>query len=479
MTGYNSPENSIEALQAGAFWYLEKPFEHDRLDVIRQLVAQAIEHGRLKTENRHLQRQLRSRHKFDSIIGKSAALQKVLGLVEKVASTESTVLITGESGTGKELIARAVHYNSPRANRMLVTVNCGAIPGELLESELFGHVRGAFTSAITNRDGRFTIADGGTIFLDEIGDMSPDLQVKLLRLLQDGTFEPVGSSKTVAVDVRVVAATNQDLDAAIAEKRFREDLYYRLNVLHIELPPLRRRREDIPLLVEAFIEDATRRHDRSFEGISPEAMEILQAYYWPGNIRELQNLVESMVVLAPGRVVLPKDIPSGVRGETTAGGALIPVGLGSAQAMEPSTDPAYRPELEFVFRTLVDLRMDVDDLRQEFDSYRDGGPTGTSPVASFPSEPGKVEISVRQPVGRMQEGSWEAGEHVESVEVEEVGRPVVYRSGSTMEDMEREVIAAALEEVQGNRRKAAQMLAIGERTLYRKIKKFGLDEETE
>jgi len=186
-----------------------------------------------------------------------------------------------------------------------------------------------------------------------------------------------------------------------------------------------------------------------------------------------------MVVLAPGREVLPKDIPSDVRGETTPGGALIPVGLGSAQAVEPSTDPGYRPELEFVFRTLVDLRMDVDDLRQEFDSYRDGGPTGTSPAASFPSEPGKVEISVRQPVGTMQEGSWETGEHVESVEVEEVGRPVVYRSGSTMEDMEREVIAAALEEVKGNRRKAAQMLAIGERTLYRKIKKFGLDEETD
>ena len=184
MTGYNTPENSIEALQAGAFWYLEKPFEQDRLDVVRRLVAQAIEHGHLKSENRLLQRQLRSRHKFDSIIGKSDSLARTLSIVEKVADTESTVLITGESGTGKELVARALHFNSRRAERMLVTVNCGAIPEELLESELFGHVKGAFTNAITHRDGRFTVAHGGSIFLDEIGDMSPNLQVKLLRVLQ-------------------------------------------------------------------------------------------------------------------------------------------------------------------------------------------------------------------------------------------------------------------------------------------------------
>jgi transcriptional regulator with GAF, ATPase, and Fis domain len=206
-------------MRAGAFWYLEKPFEQERLDVIRRLVEQAIEHGRLKTENRELQSQLRTKYKFENIIGKSAALQSVLNTVEKVADTVSTVLITGESGTGKELIARALHFNSRRANRMLVTVNCGAIPEELLESELFGHVKGAFTNASSNREGRFTAADGGTIFLDEIGDMSSNLQVKLLRVLQSKTFEPVGSSKTVQVDVRVIAATNQNLEQAIEEKR--------------------------------------------------------------------------------------------------------------------------------------------------------------------------------------------------------------------------------------------------------------------
>ena len=413
------------------------------------------------------------------IVGETDAMKEVLERVVQFAPVSSTVLITGESGTGKELVARGIHHLSSRRHNPFIAVNVAALSDTLLESELFGHEKGSFTGAIDSRRGLFELADRGTVFLDEIGDMPLATQTKVLRVLEQREFHRVGGEELIRVDIRLVTATNQDLKRLVATGRFRKDLYYRLNVLHIELPPLRRRREDIPLLVEAFIEDATRRHDRSFEGISPEAMELLQAYYWPGNIRELQNLVESMVVLAPGRVVLPKDIPSEVRGETTAGGALIPVGLGSAQAMEPSTDPAYRPELEFVFRTLVDLRMDVDDLRQEFDSYRDGGPTGTSPVASFPSEPGKVEISVRQPVGRMQEGSWETGEHVESVEVEEVGRPVVYRSGSTMEDMEREVIAAALEEVQGNRRKAAQMLAIGERTLYRKIKKFGLDEETD
>ena len=209
VTGHGGIEQSIAALRAGAYWYLEKPFDQVHLDLVRRLVDQAIEHGRLRSENRILQNHLRSRYRFDSIIGQSETLRGVLEIVAKVADTDSTVLITGESGTGKELIAKAIHYNSPRAGRVLVTVNCGAIPEELLESELFGHVRGAFTNAIQHRQGRFSAADGGTIFLDEIGDMSSNLQVKLLRVLQDGSFEPVGSSKPQSVDVRVIAATNQ------------------------------------------------------------------------------------------------------------------------------------------------------------------------------------------------------------------------------------------------------------------------------
>ena len=254
VTGYGSAENSVEALKAGAYWYLEKPFDQGHLDVVRRLVEQAIEHGRLKSENRILQSQLQSRYRFENIIGDSASLRGVLDIVAKVAESGSTVLITGESGTGKELIAKAIHFNSARSDRMFVTVNCGAIPEELLESELFGHVRGAFTNAISNREGRFSLANEGTIFLDEIGDMSPTLQVKLLRVLQDRSFEPVGSSKTLRVDVRVIAATNQDLEDAIRERRFREDLFYRLNVIPIEVPPLRERRDDILLLAEHFLE---------------------------------------------------------------------------------------------------------------------------------------------------------------------------------------------------------------------------------
>jgi len=309
ITGYGSPESSVDALRAGAFWYLEKPFEQGHLDVVRRLAEQAIEHGRLKHENRLLQNQLETRHHFDSIIGDSHALRRVLEIVERVAATDSTVLVTGESGTGKELIARAIHYNSPRASRMMVTVNCGAIPEELLEAELFGHVRGAFTNAVSHREGRFAMADGGTIFLDEIGDMSMNLQVKLLRVLQERTFEPVGSSKTQNVDVRVIAATHQRLAQLIEEKRFREDLYYRLNVIPVEVPPLRERREDIPALVVHFLEAHAEKNGMSIKGISPEAIEMLCRQPWPGNVREVENLMERMVILRREGEIGTEDLP--------------------------------------------------------------------------------------------------------------------------------------------------------------------------
>ena len=321
VTGYGSAENSVEALRAGAFWYLEKPLESAQHDVLRRLVDQAIEHSRLKTENRLLQRQLHSRYRFENIVGASPALRCVLDVVEKISDTDSTVLITGESGTGKELVARALHYNSRRADRMFVTVNCGAIPEELLESELFGHVRGAFTNAVSHREGRFALADGGTIFLDEIGDMSPSLQVKLLRVLQDRTFEPVGSSRTQRVDVRVIAATNQDLEEAIRERRFREDLYYRLNVIPIETPPLRARREDVPLLARHFLEVLA--HDKGVRcTLSEAALARLVGHDWPGNVRELENLVERLVVLKGGGEIDSDDLPSGLgsRSGRTAGG---------------------------------------------------------------------------------------------------------------------------------------------------------------
>ncbi len=313
ITGHGSPESSVEALKAGAYWYLEKPFDQGHLDVVRRLVEQAIEHGRLKSENRMLQGQLRSRYRFENIIGTSAALRGVLETVSKVAASDSTVLITGESGTGKELVARAIHFNNKRADKMFVTVNCGAIPEELLESELFGHVRGAFTNAVANREGRFSVAHEGTIFLDEIGDMSPTLQVKLLRVLQDRTFEPVGSSKTQSVDVRVIAATNQNLDEAIAQRRFREDLYYRLNVIPIVVPPLRDRRDDIPLLAQHFLNLANEgRGERAVE-FSDEVIARLAEFDWPGNVRELENLVERMVTLCSGREIVASDLPKSLQ----------------------------------------------------------------------------------------------------------------------------------------------------------------------
>jgi DNA-binding NtrC family response regulator len=309
ITGYGGAEASLEALRAGAYWFLEKPVEPAHHDVLRRLAAQAIEHGRLKTENRLLQRQLHGRYHHENLIGASPALRSVLDVVERVADTDSTVLITGESGTGKEMIARALHWSSRRAERMFVTVNCGAIPEELLESELFGHVRGAFTNAVSHREGRFALAHGGTIFLDEIGDMSPALQVKLLRVLQDRTFEPVGSSHSVKVDVRVIAATNQKLDVAIREKRFREDLFYRLNVIPIELPPLRERRDDVPLLAAHFLRQAAEEKKLGPCTLAPDALEALMRHDWPGNVRELENLIERIVVLRGQGEVTARDLP--------------------------------------------------------------------------------------------------------------------------------------------------------------------------
>lgn len=244
-----------------------------------------------------------------NFVGQSKVMQEVFELIESVADSDSTILIFGESGTGKELVAQAIHEQSPRAKNYFVPVNCGAIPHELLESEFFGHVKGAFTGATCKRDGRFKIADGGTIFLDEIGNMSPSLQVKILRVLQDKSFEPVGSTKTEHVDVRVIAATNIELEAAVREGRFREDLYYRLHVIPIQLPPLRERREDIPLLVDYFIKQYNQEKSRNIGGILPEALQVLCRYDWPGNVRECQNVIQRLVVLKREGVIQLEDLP--------------------------------------------------------------------------------------------------------------------------------------------------------------------------
>jgi len=310
LTGHASIETAVEATRKGAFHFVTKPCN---LEEILTLVDRALSHSQLTKENHQLRTALHSKYQFENIIGQSELIMEVLNLIERVAQSDSTILITGESGTGKELIAKALHYNSLRANEPFVPINCGAIPAELLESELFGHVKGAFTGAIANRTGRFEMAEDGTLFLDEIGDMSPSLQVKLLRVLQERRFEPVGGTKTITSNVRVIAATNLDLEEAVADGRFREDLFYRLNVIPIRVPSLRERRTDIPLLMHHFIERFNRLRGRNLQGVSPDGMALLCQYNWPGNIRELENLVERLAILKGTGIIDVADLPEKYR----------------------------------------------------------------------------------------------------------------------------------------------------------------------
>lgn len=306
MTGFGTINNAVRAMKAGAFDFLTKPFEPGTVAV---LVSKALEVQRLRQENHLLRKAVRDQYKLEHLIGTSEPMRHVLEFVEKVADSDSTVLIQGESGTGKELVARMLHFNSFRKDRPLVPVNCGAIPENLLESELFGHEKGAFTGAAHTRMGRFELAHGGTIFLDEIAEMSLALQVKLLRVLQERSFERVGGTRTIHVDVRIIAATNQDLEVAVQEKRFRQDLYHRLNVIPITIPPLRERRSDIPLLVTHFLAIFNRTKQTNIAGCEPDAMTRLMEYGWPGNIRELENMIERLVVLKKSGTIAVADLP--------------------------------------------------------------------------------------------------------------------------------------------------------------------------
>jgi DNA-binding NtrC family response regulator len=302
MTAHATIESAIEAMKLGAFDYLQKPFDVDELLVV---VNRALDHQRLRTEHRYLISERDAEFNHYGIVGRSRRMQEVIRTAEVVARSKSTILITGETGTGKEMVARAIHYHSGQREMPLIKVNCAAIPETLLESELFGHVRGAFTGATTSKKGKFALADGGTIFLDEIGTMSPALQAKFLRVLQEREFEPLGSERTLKVDVRVIAATNRDLRQMVADGRFQEDLYYRLNVIPIHIPPLRERPDDIPVLIEHFIEKHAQRAGKRIDGVAAGVMEALQASDWPGNVRELENTIERAVVLSPGRVITP------------------------------------------------------------------------------------------------------------------------------------------------------------------------------
>jgi len=415
------PDAKTLARELGLTGFLVKPVEGAE---VAATVRRLIERRRLQERT--------------GIIGESPAIQEVLVKIEQMAPVSSTVLIEGESGTGKELVARAIHDLSPRRGKAFIAVNCAALPDTLLESELFGHEKGAFTGAAERRLGRFELSDGGTIFLDEVGECPPATQVKLLRVLEDRTFFRVGGTQPIQVDVRVIAASNRTLKEAVGLGDFRDDLFYRLNVLAIYLPPLRERRADIPMLVRRFIAEFAAAHTRQFHGITPEALQILVDADWPGNVRQLRNLIESMVVLAPEGEIRAADIPTDIRDR----GRGLPVRVAGGTRDVPGK------ELEFIFRTLVELKLQVEELRRRLEDH-----------------PQRVEVI-------------EVGSHgappLGAITAEESADPIVYRRGMTMAEVERAAIEAALKETRGNRRKAAEVLGIGERTLYRKLKEYQL-----
>ena len=346
ITGNASAETAVEAMKEGAFDYVTKPFNFEKLKL---QVSKALEKSQLLAENQYLRQQLHGRYRFDNIIGSSLPMQKVFTRMEKVAATDSTILILGASGTGKELVAKAIHYNSHRCDKPFVAINCGAIPADLLESELFGHIKGAFTSAIADKPGKFEVANGGTIFLDEIGNMPLQLQMKLLRVLQEYEFERVGSTNKIRMNVRVISATNADITKAINNGNFREDLYYRLNVIPINLPSLNERRGDIPLLARHFLEKICKEMNRPLMHISKESLQALEAYHWPGNVREMENVIERTVALSDNENIEPEDLPPNIVQVETSQPQL------SAKLPENGTDmPAVIADIE---RQMISLAM--------------------------------------------------------------------------------------------------------------------------
>lgn len=444
---------------------IEKPFDANELSVVARRLL--------------LREQLVGR---TNIIGRSDAIKEVLERVAQYAPVHSTVLIEGESGTGKELVARAIHDLSPRAGKPFIAVNCAAITDTLLESELFGHEKGAFTGATSLRKGRFELANRGTLFLDEVGEMPHATQVKLLRVLEEREFLRVGGSVPIQVDARVIAATNKQLEAAVRQGEFRRDLYYRLNVLHIRIPPLRERREDIPLLIQHFVQDFCRENNRSFVGIDEDAMAILVNYDWPGNVRELRNLIESMLVLTPGSKVRSQDIPREIY-DRAAPQRLLPVTLPDHEDEEGDESSARRIEalLGYFYR---DLKNELDDLRRQTAALRDH----LLSESRRPAWLGDVEVEMEargetgyprgdsQPDG-VRGDDWGADmteTTLERPEPDPDTSELGFRVGESLPQLEKLAIARTLEAVGGNRRQAARILDIGERTLYRKLKEYGL-----
>jgi DNA-binding NtrC family response regulator len=339
VTAYGTIKQAVEALKEGAMDYVVKPFDVEELKII---VSQGLERGRLKQENILLKKQLREKYGFDNIIGKSKRMMEIFSLIEKVAATDSTVLIEGESGTGKELAARAIHLISRHQEKPFVSLNCGAVPESLLESELFGHMKGSFTGAIADKKGMFEVAEGGVLFLDEVGEMSPMTQVKLLRALQDKKIRRVGGTEEISVDVRIIAATNQDLKRKIEEGKFRKDLFYRLKVLSLVMPPLRKRKEDLPLLVSHFIKKYCQEMGRKTKRIAPEVMNAFESYPWPGNVRELENVIERVVAIEERGIITRDSLP------------------------EELLAPHKKPDTTYLFEPGFSLNSHLDDIAKNY-----------------------------------------------------------------------------------------------------------------
>lgn len=444
-TDVTDDELELRLTNAGYAELFAKPLDPEE-------VADAIE--------RRLER--RALAELTGLIGESAAIREVLVKIEQIAPVTSTVLVEGESGSGKELVARAIHQLSPRRAKPFIAVNVGALPESLLESELFGHEKGSFTGAAERRLGRFELADEGTLFLDEITEIPSSTQVKLLRVLEEREVTRVGSGQSLPVDVRVVAASNRSIRDAVESGAFRADLYYRLNVLRIYLPPLRERREDIPLLVRRFVREFSAQHDRPFRGISAEALSLLVSYPWPGNVRELRNLVESMVVLAPGHEIGADDIPRAIR--DSGGRRLLPVPVGPVVR---EGERAQGRELEFIVRSLVELKLQVEELRRRMDVEVPTPPTRSGWVGDVLDGDGLG--AVEADTGRLPST---VGGGIPPRDQPAPPSTIAVGPETTMADIERRAIEVMLRQTGGNRRKAAELLGIGERTLYRKLREY-------
>jgi DNA-binding NtrC family response regulator len=455
VTAHGDISSAVEAIRLGAADYLAKPIELTDLLFKARRAADEI---RLRDRLQHAEGELSTRRGLIAPV--APAMVAVINLLERIATTSprSPVLLLGETGSGKEALAWHLHQKSFGAGTPFIQLNCAALPESMAESELFGHEKGAFTGAAERRLGRFELADGGTIFLDEIGEIPSSTQVKLLRVLEEREFTRVGGTTSISVDVRVIAATNRPLRAHVEEGKFRSDLYYRLNVLSIYLPPLRERPDDIPLLVRRFIRDLAAQHDRPFPGLSADAMRLLVEYPWPGNVRELRNLVESMVVLSHGREIGPEDLPRQIREGGNA--RFLPVHTGP---VVQGSERADGRELEFILRTLLELKLQVEDLRRRVDDVPTIGGRGAF-IGEVPAPSRYVDAGL--PV-------------VNAIGPRDETPPpnvVTVAPGTKMSEVERAVIEAALKETRGNRRRAAELLGIGERTLYRKIKEYRLPE---